>query len=184
MNYNSEDNWNFPSRGARFKAEYAYMTDNFAQIDSKAGMSDLNANWRMSFPIGRQFSIQPMAYGRMLFGANIPLVFSNAIGGPWFGHYVEQQMPFAGIGNMEYVERHFVALQLQAQQRIDNHYIQVAVAGAQQTPQLNDLFDHGTLFGTRISYYYNTRIGPIGASLGYSNKTRKANFYINLGFEF
>ena len=184
VNYNSEDNWNFPSRGARFKAEYAYMTDNFAQIDSKAGMSDLNANWRMSFPIGRQFSIQPMAYGRMLFGANIPLVFSNAIGGPWFGHYVEQQMPFAGIGNMEYVERHFVALQLQAQQRIDNHYIQVAVAGAQQTPQLNDLFDHGTLFGTRISYYYNTLIGPIGASLGYSNKTRKANFYINLGFEF
>ncbi len=185
VNYNSENDWNFPSRGARFKAEYAYMTDNFAQMGGKAGMSDLNANWRMSFPIGNRLSIQPMAYGRMLFGAKIPLVFSNAIGGSWFGHYVEQQMPFPGIGYVEYVGRHFVALQLQAQQRMgDKHYLQVAVAGAQQAPRLDELLDHKTLLGAKIGYFYNTLVGPVGATLGFSSKTRKANFYINLGFEF
>jgi len=185
VNYNSENNWNFPSRGSRFQATYAYMTDNFAQMGGKAGMSDLSANWRTSFSIGSRFALQPMAYGRMLFGASIPLVFSNAIGGHWFGHYVEQQMPFAGIGQIEYVGRHFVALQLQAQQRMGSkHYVQLAVAGAQQAPVLKELFDHRTLIGGRISYFFNTLLGPIGASLGYSNHTKKANFYINLGFEF
>ena len=184
-NYNSEDNWNFPSRGTRFKAEYAYLTDNFAKMSGKAGMSDVNANWRMSIPLSSHLSVQPMIYGRMLFGTTVPLIFGNAIGGPWFGHYVEQQMPFAGIGNIEYVDRHFMALQLQAQQRIGtNHYIQLTGAGAQQAPQLSEMLDHKTLWGARLSYYYNTLIGPVGASLGYSNKTRSADFYLNIGFEF
>ncbi|MBO4551448.1 MAG: patatin-like phospholipase family protein, partial [Bacteroidaceae bacterium] len=65
MNYNSEDNWYFPTRGARFNAEYAYLTDNFVQLDDQAGMSEVKANWRMSFPIGRRFAIQPMLYGRL-----------------------------------------------------------------------------------------------------------------------
>ena len=59
-------------------------------------MSDVNANWRMSFPIGSRFSFQPMFYGRLLFRNVVPPVFGNTIGGDWFGHYVEQQMPFAG----------------------------------------------------------------------------------------
>lgn len=185
VDFNSEDNWNFPSRGSRFKAEYAYTTDNFTQMGGKAGMSDLNANWRVSIPLSKRFTLQPMAYGRMLFGANIPFVFSNAIGGRWFGHYVEQQMPFAGIGNIEYVEPFFIAVQLRGQQRIaTNHFIQLDLAGAQQAPRLMELKDHRTLLGARLSYFYNTLIGPIGTSLGYSNKTREAYFYINLGFEF
>ena len=64
------------------------------------------------------------------------------------------------------------------------HYIQVAVTGAQQAPRLAEIFNHRTLLGAKASYYYNTLIGPIGASLGYSNRTRKVSFYINLGFEF
>ena len=185
VNYNSEDNWSLPSRGSRFMAEYAYLTDNFAQLDGAPGMSDLRASWRFSVPLTSHLSLQPMLYGRMLFGANIPLVFGNVIGGHWFGHYVEQQMPFAGMGNIEYVDHHFLALQLQAQQRIgSSHYIQLAVAGAQQAPRLAEMLDHRTLLGYRLSYFFNSLIGPIGASLGYSNKTRKADFYINLGFQF
>ena len=46
------------------------------------------------------------------------------------------------------------------------------------------MLDHRTLLGYRLSYFFNSLIGPIGASLGYSNKTRKADFYINLGFKF
>ena len=75
VNYNSEDNWYFPTRGSRFYAEYAYMTDNFAQLDGKAGMSDVSANWRKSFTLGSRFTLQPMFYGRLLLGANVPTGF-------------------------------------------------------------------------------------------------------------
>ena len=183
--YNSEDNWHFPTRGTRFKAEYAYLTDNFAQLDNQAGMSEVSAHWRSSFTIGSRFTLQPMLYGRLLFGGTTPPVFGNTVGGDWFGHYVEQQMPFAGIGNIEYVDHQFVALQLQAQQRIGgNNYVLLRVAGAQQADKLRQLLDQRTLIGGQAAYYYNTMFGPVGASIGYSNRTKKPYFYINIGYEF
>ncbi len=195
INYNSEDDWYFPTRGARFKAEYAYVTNDLAKLDVRAddgsklgktaGMSEVSADWRMSFTIGNRFTLQPMLYGRLLFGSLVPPVFGNTIGGEWFGHYVEQQMPFAGLGDMEYVNHQFVAAQLQAQQRIGtNSYVLLRMAGAQQSAKTKELFDHRTLLGGQIAYYYNTMFGPLGASLGYSNRTKKPYLYINLGYEF
>ena len=185
LNYSSENDWYFPSRGARFKAEYAYLTDNFVQLDDKPGMSEVNANWRITFPIGSRFTLQSMLYGRLLFGSTIPPVFSNTIGGDWFGHYVEQQMPFAGIGNVEYANHQFVAVQLQAQERIGNNsYVQFRVAGAQHSDRLKGLLDYRTLLGGQVAYYYNTIVGPVGATLGYSNRTKDPYFYLNLGYEF
>ena len=183
--YNSEDNWYFPSRGARFKAEYAYLTDDFARLEDQAGMSEVSAHWRMSFTLGSRFTLQPMVYGRLLFGKTVPLVFSNAIGGNWFGHYVEQQMPFAGVGNVEYVDDQFVAAQLQAQQRMgSNHYALLRVSGAQYAEKTKQLLDHHTLFGVQAAYFYDTMFGPAGITIGYSNRTEKPYVFLNLGFEF
>jgi NTE family protein len=185
LNFNSEDDWNFPSRGSRFNAEYAYLTDNFAQLNGKPGMSEVSADWRKSFSIGSHFTLQPMVYGRLLFGSTIPPVFGNTVGGDWFGHYVEQQMPFAGIGNMEYVDHQFVAAQLQAQERIgSNSYVLLRVVAAQQSDRLKELLDYRTLLGGQIAYYYNTIAGPVGATLGYSNRTKKPYLFLNLGYEF
>lgn len=152
VNYNSEDNWHFPSRGSRFKAEYIYMTDNFTELDGKAGMSDINANWRTSFMVGRQLTIQPMFYGRLLLGPTTPLLLGNAIGGEWFGHYLQQQMPFAGLGNIEYVKNQFVAAQLQLQQRIgtSSHYLLLRLASAQQADKLENLLNEKTLLGGQL----------------------------------
>ena len=183
--YNSEDNWYFPSRGARFKAEYAYLTDDFTRLEDNTGMSEVSAHWRMSFSLGSRFTLQPMVYGRLLFGKTIPLVFSNAIGGNWFGHYVEQQMPFAGVGNVEYVDHQFVAAQLQAQQRMgSNHYALLRVSGAQYAEKTKQLLDHHTLFGVQAAYYYDTMFGPAGITIGYSNRTEKPYVFLNLGFVF
>ena len=193
--YNSEDNWNFPTRGTRFNAEYAFLTNDFARLNvfdaegnkqgKTAGMSDVSADWRMSFTMGSRFTLQPMLYGRLLFGSYVPAVFGNTIGGEWFGHYIEQQMPFAGIGNMEYARQQFVAAQLQAQERIGKScYVLLRVAAGQHAPKLKELLDYRTLVGVQGAFYYNTIVGPVGAALGYSNHTKKAYFYINLGYEF
>jgi NTE family protein len=94
-------------------------------------------------------------------------------------------MPFAGIGNMEYVNHQFVAAQLQAQQRIGkNNYMLLRVAGGQQSEELKELLDHRTMIGVQGAYYYNTMFGPVGATLGYSNHTKEAYLFLNLGYEF
>ena len=185
LNYNSEDDWYFPTRGAQFKARYAYITDNFVKLDDHSGMSEVSAQWRKSFTFGKRFTLQPMVYGRMLFGRTIPLIFGNTVGGEWFGHYVEQQMPFAGIGNMEYVANQFVAAQLQGQLRIaTSHYVLLRLAVAEQSEKLKDLFKNRMLYGIQGAYYYKTVFGPLGASFGYSNRTKQPYFYLNLGYEF
>ena len=185
LNYNSEDDWYFPTRGARFKAGYAYVTDNFVKLDGKAGMSDISASWRKSFTFGRRFTLQPMVYGRLLLGDVVPMIFANNVGGNWFGHYLEQQMPFAGIGNIEYVANQFVAAQLQGQLRIaTNNFVLLRVAVAQQAEKLKELFDHKTLYGIQGAYYYKTMFGPLGATFGYSNRTKKPYFFLDLGYEF
>ena len=193
--YNSEDNWSFPTRGARFNAEYAYVTNDFTKLrewaddgtklGKKTGMSDVSADWRVSFTLGNRFTIQPMVYGRMLFGSVVPAVLGNTLGGEWFGHYVEQQMPFAGIGHMEYIGKQFAAAQLQFQQRIGtNHYALLRLAAGQQSDKAKELFDHRTMLGVQAAYYLNTMFGPIGATFGYSNHTKKAYLFVNLGYEF
>ncbi|MBP5713142.1 MAG: patatin-like phospholipase family protein [Prevotella sp.] len=193
--FNNEDNWNFPKRGARFHAEYAYNINDFAKLNVRdangnkqgktMGMSDVSANWRMSFTIGNRFTIQPMLYGRLLFGSVVPAGFYNTLGGEWFGHYIEQQMPFAGIGNLEYINNQFVAAQLQAQQQIGkSNYVLLRVTAGQNAAKVKELLDYRTMIGAQVAYYYNTMFGPVGATLGYSNHTKKGYFFINLGYEF
>ena len=195
LSYNSEDDWYFPTRGARFNGEYAYVTNDFAKLNARAddgtklgkkpGMTEISANWRMSFALNNRLTFQPMIYGRMLYGSYLPPIFANTIGGNWFGRQMEQQMPFAGIGNMEYVEQQFVALQLQAQERIGtNHILLLRLAGAQQIEEMKELFDDRPLLGAQVGYYYKTMFGPLGGTLGYSNHTKEPYFFLNLGYEF
>jgi NTE family protein len=185
VNFNSEDDWHFPTRGARFMAGYAYITTNFARLNDVRGVSDVSGSWRMSFALSERFTVQPLLYGRLIFGEYIPHIFGNAIGGNTFGHYVEQQMPFAGLGHMEYAERHFAAVQLQAQQRIGRaHYVLLKMSVAQHASELEDMLKTKTILGGQLAYYYNSMFGPLGATLGYSNRTKTPHFYINLGYVF
>ena len=149
------------------------------------GLTDIYAMWRMSFPITSRFSIQPMFYGRLLFGDDQPFCLENFVGGDWFGHYDNWQMPFVGVGHMESIESKFIAAQLKLQQRIaTNNYVMLKVVGAQRGAELKDIFDHGPLIGTQVSYAYNSMFGPLGASLGYNTLAHKAYFFVNLGFVF
>lgn len=185
VNFNSEDDWHFPTRGARFMAGYNYITTNFARLSGFRGVSDVSASWRKSFAVGERLTIQPLLYGRLLFGEYIPHIFGNIIGGNTFGHYVEQQMPLAGLGHVEYAENHFAAIQLQAQQRIGRlHYVLLKASVAQHASELEDLLKTKTMLGGQLAYYYNSMFGPLGATLGYSNRTKTPYFYINLGYEF
>lgn len=185
LNYDSEDKWFFTTRGARFNAEYGYYTDNFISWKDNPGINVIKALWRMSFAMNSRFVIQPMLYGRLVTGSDMPFIMRNAIGGQVASIYLEHQLPFAGIGHIEFIDDMFFAGQLRMQQRImDNNYIMARLSLGQHSDKLEDLFSHGPMTGCEIAYYYNSMFGPLGASLGYSSRTDRPYFYINLGFQF
>jgi NTE family protein len=106
------------------------------------------------------------------------------IGGDWFGHYLDQQMPFAGIGNLEYVENAFTAVGMKVQQRIeDNNYIMFTASLAAHGDKFHNMLN-SFMHGYSLSYAYNSIFGPLGASLGYASRTKELYFFINLGFVF
>lgn len=179
---NTEDHWYFPRKGTRLHTSLAYRTDNFIGYQDEVGITDISAHWRVNIPMGRHFSVQPMLYGRIVMTDNLPPAYLNAIGGEWFGHNLEQQMPFAGLGNSEYIERHFVGLQLQCQYRLlKNHYILLRFATALHSGELENMFSLPDIYGVQAGYSYNTLLGPIDLRFGYNNLTRKPNFYFNIG---
>lgn len=185
LHYNSENTALFPTRGAKFVAEYAYFTDNFAEYNHHRGFSEVNASWRMSFRINHWLTFQPMLYGRALFGSDIPRIRQNIIGGQWFSHYLEQQMPFVGMGHIELTDNQFVACQLKFQGHLTtNNYLLFKAVGAQHSDKPRHLLDDGPMLGYQLAYYYRTIFGPVGATLGWTNHTDRVNFFINLGFEF
>ncbi len=182
---NTENDWYFPTHGTRFHAAYAYRTTNFYNYDGQAGLSDIIAHWRINLPFADQWALQPMLYSRFLMGHDAPLAFINIMGGNHFGLIVEQQMPFAGLGHIEILDRHLAAAQLQLQYNIHkSHYIHLRAAAAYHTDDLSLLDPNGLILGFQGAYFYNTIIGPIGASIGYTSLTHSPYFYINIGHIF
>ena len=183
--YDSENDDYFPTKGAWFRAGYGYYTNNFIHYHSHAGFSVVDAAWRMSFPINNRLILQPMVYGRFLFGSEIPHMEGNVIGGNFFGHYITQQMPFAGIGHVEFTDNHFAAIQLKVQENIFKHiYIIAKSTMAEHTNQLSNFFESRTMWGTQIGGYYKSSLGPLGLNFGWSNHTNELYAYFNLGYEF
>lgn len=183
--YNSENKWYFPTSGVRFQAKFAYHTDNFIKLNGKAGISEYAAMLRYNLPLSKKFSVQPMVYGRFLEGSDIPVVIGNLMGGEWFDHYIEGQLPFAGVGNLEMAWQNLAVAQLQVQYNpTNNNNILLRFSAGQDAPKIKNLFDHSTMLGGSLSYYYTTMLGPMGGSIGYSNLTKKFYFYINLGYVF
>ena len=184
--YNSENDWYFPTRGARFHARYVYHSDNFVKLNGEIGLREYALMGRITFPVSQRLSIQPMFYSRSLYyDGETPFILSNMMGGQWHGHYLEQQMPFAGVGYLELSWDKLMAAQLQAQYNLStNSIVQFRVASGLDAPTFNDLFKHKVMLGASASYYLNTMFGPLGGSVGYSNLTKKFQYYINLGFVF
>lgn len=185
VNYNSENKWLFPTRGARFSARYSYNTDDFVKYNDKNGFSEIAASWRIAVPINSRLTLQPMVYGRLMFGSEIPACSANVVGGNTFSHYIEQQMPFAGVGYAEYVRKFTTGLQLLTYQRIaDNNYISWNVSAFGNSDELRYVYTSMPYFGFQLGYTYTSMFGPLGASVGWSTLTHKPNLYISLGFDF
>lgn len=183
--YNSENHWYFPTVGGRIHARFAYYTDDFVRLDGKVGVRDYSMAVRMNIPLSQRLTIQPTAYGRALYSDDVPFVLSNMMGGEWYGHYLDQQMPFAGVGNVELAWNKLVAAQLQAQYKLTtNNIVLLRFAAGQDAQRMEDLLKHKTMLGGSLSYYYNSMFGPVGGSVGYNNLTKSFYYYINLGFIF
>ena len=121
----------------------------------------------------------------MLFGSETPYVRLNSIGGSWFGHYSPEQLPMAGMHNVEIAQDKLMAAQLQGTWHMTtNNYIVGAGGILFDHDRLKHLFRSKPIYGMRAGWYYRTVLGPIGASVNYNTRQKEVSLFFNIGYFF
>lgn len=185
FHYNSENSRYFATRGARMEATYGLYTDDFLQYRDHFGTQAVCALWRVAVSPSRRFTLQPSAFGRLVWGNSVPWCLGNFIGGDFAGHYMEQQLPFAGVNNVEATGDTFVGVGLKLQQRVvDNNYIIFRTSLSMAADKVRELYQSSVLHGYQLTWAYNSMFGPINANVGWSSVSKDFYLYLNLGYEF
>ena len=185
VQYNTYDKGRFPSKGSDFRAAYSLYTDNMAQYNDHAPFSALNASWASVIPVTRRFSVIPSIYGRILIGRDFPYPLQNAIGGDVPGFYIPQQLPFAGVTNLELMDNTIMIASIKFRQRMGAiHYLTLTGNYGLTDSNFFDILKGKQLFGVSAGYGMDSIFGPLEISLGYSNQTDKGSCFVNLGYYF
>ena len=185
LHYNTYNKGYFPSKGTDVQGRYSLYTDNPTHYKGHAPFSALAASWAGVFSLTDRFALIPSLYGRVLIGKNIPYPYLNAMGGENFGHYLPQQLPFAGITNLEIVDNSVLVTSLKLRQRIGSkNYVTFTGNVAFRNDNFFDIWGAKPVWGGSVGYGYDSLFGPLEASLGYSSRSHKVGFYVNLGYVF
>ncbi|MFA6872454.1 MAG: patatin-like phospholipase family protein [Bacteroidaceae bacterium] len=175
----------FPSKGTVLKLDYSLYTDNMVTYHNQSPFSAFQFQWRTVFSLTNRFALLPSLYGRFIIGHNVAYPYYNMIGGDIAGHYMAQQLPFAGINNVELSERKLGIVSLQLRYRIYNHYFSLIGSYGIEHDKMERFFYRGkSLTGVNLNYAYESLIGPIQFTLNYSSRTKQIGYYINVGYVF
>ena len=159
--------------------------DNFTKYDDHAPFSAIKGYCQGVIPVTRRFSILPAIYGRFLIGKDIPYSKLNAMGGDVQGRFLQQQLPFVGINNVELTKNALLIGSMKFRQRMGSvHYLTLTGNYALSASKLRYLLEQDTMFGCGIGYGLDSMFGPLEASLNYANRANKVSMYVNLGFKF
>ena len=187
---NTEDDWYYPTKGTQFLVGIAYHTDNFISYHGLSGVPEASFFWRVNIHPAARFTIQPAIFSRLVFGDQMPLAYINTLGTRQ--KIVEQQIEFPGVHSLVQVERYIVGLQLNFQYLLaEKRYILLHSAAARHEGDLKnyinreiDLTSAEYIYGISLGYAYDSFLGPIEASIGYSSLAPGLNFYLNVGHNF
>ncbi|WP_106828545.1 patatin-like phospholipase family protein [Parabacteroides pacaensis] len=185
LKYETYNNSYFPTKGMSVHADYSLYTDNMTTYDGHSPFSALSASYGIAVPLNERFTLLPALYGRVLIGHYVANPYINVIGGTYFGKYLPQQIPFAGINHAEMIDNSVVVLRAGLRYHIGgNHYATAIANGGTQENDFFDLLNGRYMWGGSIGYAYNSKFGPLEAILGVSNWTKKLEVYVSLGYTF
>ena len=138
-----------------------------AQYNEHAPFSALNASWASVIPVTRRFSVIPSIYGRILIGRDFPYPLQNAIGGDVPGFYIPQQLPFAGVTNLELMDNTIMIASIKFRQRMGAiHYLTLTGNYGLTNSNFFDILKGKQLFGVSAGYGMDSIFGTIGNIVG------------------
>lgn len=177
------DDGYFPKKGFTAGVRYGWTFAGFPNAFNNFHAVDANA--RFVVPGGNVFAFIPSFNFRFLFGSEVPISYMNIMGGSLPGRYMDQQMAFIGLNNASAMRNILTVFRTDFRFNVArNHYLTAIVNYARDCDTFRDYMKGLGVFGAGIEYSYDTIFGPMTANLHWSSLTRKAGFYISLGYNF
>ena len=180
------DDGYFPTKGFSSGIDYAWTVTGLTS--TVENFHALQYDVAGAFTVKDFLTIVPSLNVRMLFGDNIPLPFLNIIGGNMAGRYLDQQIPFMGIGNAVATSNVFGMARTDFRFRLSrNNYLSATVNYGVGTLKLSEIFYNEPITvysGYGVEYAYDSIVGPIRLDVHWSNVTGKLGAFLGIGFDF
>ena len=175
------DNYYFPTRGSEIYSEFSLVEDEKYKSLSPV----LLVKSRNVIKLNKRLGLLANFHGRAIFSGAMPLIKQNFIGGHDYEIYFNNHLPFYGIPPIMLAERFvFIGLIGLKTNVYKEHYVSLMANGLIQSNQIKKLKDFKTEWGFGFDYAYNSIIGPIGFTIGYSGWYNKPVFSVNIGMWF
>ena len=180
------DDGYFPTKGFSSGLDYAWTVTGLSS--TVENFHSVRYDAAGAFSVRDFLTIVPSVNLRMLFGNNIPLPFLNIIGGSMAGRYLDQQIPFTGIGNAVATANVFAMARTDFRFRLSrNNYLTATVNYGAGALKLSEFFynEPVTVYtGYGLEYAYDSIVGPVRLDVHWSNLTGKLGAYLGIGFDF
>lgn len=174
----------FPRRGVDIHLTGNWYHANDLTLDGKKNVLAAFGSAKAYISANDRLCFIPSVYSRMLNRDTHVYGIFNMVGGPWQGLYVDHQIPFYGIGDVEWYDRIFNSAMFEARYRIGKkHYVSLIGNAAAWGEEFSEIF-RDPLWGGALNYAYDSLIGPVTFTIADSNFGDKVTLIIGIGFVF
>ena len=182
----SFDNAYIPTKGKSFGLSYDWVFGGGPQKFNNFHAFTLDAKQVVG---GDRFAFIPSVNIRYLLGDEVPVPFTNTIGGSMAGRYLDQQIPFIGINNAAAMQKILgVARADWRVKLLKNNYLTAIANYALSCDEISAFKnwdeDVAGYLGCGLQYTYNSIVGPLSLNVHWSSYTHNVGLYMSLGFDF
>lgn len=182
----SFDNAYIPTKGKSFGLSYDWVFGGGPHKFNNFHALTLDAKEVFG---GDRFAYIPSINLRCLIGDEVPVPFTNTIGGSMAGRYLDQQIPFIGINNAAAMQNILGVVRMDWRLKLlKNNYLTAITNYAFTCEELSDFKNWDTdvagHLGCGLQYTYNTIVGPLCFNVHWSSYTHNIGMYFSLGFDF
>ena len=182
----SFDNSYIPTKGRSLKLSYEWVFGGFPRKFNNFHTFQFSGKWLLG---GDIFAAMPSIDARYLLGSDVPVPYTNTIGGTMAGRYLDQQIPFMGIDNAAAMQTMLAVGGLDVRFKLfKNNYLSGVFNYAATFDDFKDInswsSDVYDYFGCGLQYVYNSIIGPVKGNIHWSSYNRRVGAYLSVGFDF
>ena len=182
VSFDNMDDFYFPTKGTSMTARFSLLGN---LENRKEICPSLYFKMKNVIPAWREASWLFDIYARALLNTNYPDVKMTLIGGESYTQYFDYHLPFIGLPAVNIGKEYVYIASLGYRFRVSEvQYITLLMNGLLQGSEWLPGEGSGFIYGGGARYSIKTKLGPLDATLGFSNAVEKPTFAASFGYWF